>query len=137
MTTKLLALAGIFTTIFAFGTPAVADAPSEVTEVQVFEEPDPCNPDGPMMTTTLTFHVKEHSHKNNNVFVADFTATTDNGYEGSGHYTAVEAANHFSFTQNAMVTNADGDRYKVSVHINGTPNGIAVDRFSIRCIGGH
>jgi hypothetical protein len=136
MTTKLLALAGIFTTILAFGSPAVADAPTEFIEVDVFMEPDPCNPEAPEMTTTLTLNFKVHSHKNVNVAVVDFTASTDNGYEGSGHFTDVGGAKHFSFTQNAMVTNADGDRYKVGVHVNGTPNGIAVDRFSIRCIGG-
>jgi hypothetical protein len=46
----------------------------------------------------------------------------------------VIAENHFADTQTAIVSNADGDRYKVNFHINGTPNGIATERFSIRCV---
>jgi hypothetical protein len=133
---KLLALAAIFATVSAFGSPAAADAPIEEYASNSFIEPDPCNLESDM-ETTLTFHVKIHDHKNVNVVVVDFTASTDNGYEGSGHFTEVGGANHFSFTQNAMVTNADGDRYKVSVHASGNPHGIVVDRFSIRCIGVH
>jgi hypothetical protein len=119
----------------AIGSPASADPPGEFTDGASFQEPDPCNPEV-TMTTTLTFHVKVHNHRNVMVYVADFTAETDTGYVGSGRQTGVEGANHFADTQTAIVSNADGDRYKVNFHITGTPNGIAVDRFSIRCVGG-
>ncbi len=134
MKLRLLAAAGILTGIGALGAPAAADAPEEFTDVSVFQEPDPCNPDV-LQTTTLTFDVDVHDHRNNTVLVVDFTAETDTGYSGTGRDTIVMAENHFTDTQTAIVSNEEGDRYKVNFHINGTPNGIAVERFSIRCVG--
>lgn len=132
MKTQLFALAGVIIAVLAFGTPANADKPGGFTEEVSFFEPDPCN--GGEMETTLTLDVQVHDHRNVTVLVVDLTAVTDNGYSGSGRQAIVMAENHFAETLTAMATNADGDRYKVNVHVNGTPNGIATDRFSIRCV---
>lgn len=120
------------TAIIPFG-PAAADAPTERTEVFEFQEPDPCNPDV-IQTTTLRFEVKLHGHRNVNVMIGNFTAETDTGYFGSGRGTVVQAKNHFTETQTALVRNAEGDRYKVNFHVTGTPNGIAVEKSNIRCV---
>lgn len=117
----------------AFVAPASADAPSQFTDSSTFQEPDPCNPEV-VQTTTLTFDVTVHDHRNVIVWVVDFSAETDTGYVGSGRDTIVMAANHFADTQTAIVRNEAGDRYKVNFHVTGTPNGIATERFDIRCV---
>lgn len=117
----------------ALGAPAAADPPSGFNDVFVFQEPDPCNPDV-IQATTLTFDVTVHNHPNTIVWVVDFTAEKNTGYFGTGRDTIVMAENHFADTQTAIVSNGDGDRYKVNFHINGTPNGMATERFSIRCV---
>lgn len=133
-TTRTLASVGILAAAVAIGGgPAAADAPDGFTATSVFQEPDPCDPDV-VQTTTLSFDVDVHDHRNVIVWVVEFTAETDTGYVGSGRETIVRAANHFTDTQTAIVSNADGDRYKVNFHINGTPNGIAGERFDIRCL---
>lgn len=130
---KIIAAAAIAATATIPFSPAAADAPTEFTDTSTFQEPDPCNP-GVTQTTTLTFDVKVHDHRNVIVWIVDFTAETDTGYFGSGRETIVMAENHFADTQTAIVSNADGDRYKVNFHINGTPNGIATEKFNIRCV---
>lgn len=130
---KIIAAAAIAATAAIPHTQAAADKPNEFTDTSVFQEPDPCNPEI-IQTTTLTFDVKVHDHSNVIVWIVDFTAETDTGYVGSGRQAIVMAEKHFTDTQTAIATNAEGDRYKVNFHVNGTPNGIAAERFDIRCV---
>ena len=133
MKKTLLAAATTVAAVTALGSPAAADAPTAFTDQFSFQEPDPCDPDT-IQTTTLTFDAREHDHGNVTVLVVGFTAETDTGYFGTGRNTIVSGANHFSDTQTAIVTNADGDRYKVDFHVNGTPNGIATEQVKVRCL---
>jgi len=136
---RILTIVGVIAASLALGVPAAADAPAEFTDVDVFQEPDPCDPDV-LMTTTLTFDVRVHEHRSGFVATASFTATTDTGYSGSGQGHNIFIINpevHFSDVLTAMVTNADGDRYKVNAIIVGNPNGVAADIFNIRCIRGN
>ena len=133
MNKTLLAAATAFAAIIAIGSPAAADAPTEFTDQTSFQEPDPCDPDT-IQTTTLTFDAREHDHGNVTVLIVGFTAETDTGYFGTGRNTIVRGAKHFSDTQTAIATNADGDRYKVNFHVNGTPNGIEIEQLNIRCL---
>lgn len=133
MKTRAIASAGVLAAVLFHAAPAAADAPGGFTATSTFQEPDPCQPDV-VQTTTLTFDVEVHDHPNVIVWVVDFTAATDTGYVGSGRETIVRAADHFADTQTAIVRNAEGDRYKVNFHVTGTPLGIAVERFDIRCV---
>lgn len=133
MKTRAIASAALLAAVVVHGAPVAADAPGGFTATSVFQEPDPCQPDV-LQTTTLHFDVDVHDHENVIVWVVEFTAQTDTGYVGFGRETIVRGAKHFVDTQTAIVSNAAGDRYKVNFHINGTPNGIAAERFDIRCV---
>lgn len=120
--------------LFSIATPAMADAPEPFSASVQFVEPDPCDPTE-LMTTTLQLDGTFHDHPRNVVDIAKITATTSNGYSGSGPQVFVGAAHFFRLTQQVIATNPEtNDRYKVTAITVGNPEGIVVDRFSIRCL---
>jgi hypothetical protein len=116
--------------------PARADRPATFTDTATFEEPNPCNL-AETQTTTLVFDVSEHTHRNNMVTNVAMSASTSNGFSGTGHETHVFGPKIVRFSQPVMVSNPDtGERYRVGGVLVMKPDGVVVDKYAITCLHG-
>lgn len=128
----LLGLAMLATMITV--APAAADPPVEFTQTDTFEDLNPCDPPNTHQIT-ITFNVKLHEHNKNTVLIVDSWATTDTGFEGSGHETTVLTEDHQLTTFNFVQTNpATGEKYTVKGNIKIVQGEVQVDNFTFNCV---
>ena len=114
----------------------MADATEEFVVSRTFEGVNPCT--GLEHEITLTFQVREHHHRNNDVATVKGTASTSDGYDGRASETDVRRRDGLLILHaNWMNVNDEtGGRYQVRerLHIDTATDEVVVDGFEIRCV---
>ena len=135
---RLTLLMTIVLLIGLMAAPAAADRPATFGPfADGFVGTDPCT--GLEHVGTLEFTIYAHEgHSNNFLGRVETTGTTDSGYVMiGGHNVFQENDNVFVSSFDEIWRNPDsGAMYKTTSVFRITGNGIVVDTFDLRCIGG-
>ena len=130
-----LALALLSVVALGFAAPAAADAPTEISILEVFPDVNPCT--GNAMTVTFVGTAFVHEHGSREVVHAERTITTSDGFVGRGTDTFVNNGQVFKYTQTDIMSNDSGDRFRARVVVVGdvSTDTLRVERFALTCLG--
>jgi hypothetical protein len=106
-----LVLALLSAVALAFAVPAAADPPTEIAQLDVFPDVNPCT--GLIHTVTITETFFAHFHDGRVHGHSERTITTSpTGFVGHGTDSFVDNGQIIKFTQTDILTNASGDRIR-------------------------
>ena len=127
-------LAMVFVGVVAV--PAMADKPTTIPNLLVWEDVNPCS--GLPHEVTLDAVVSMHDHRNNGLFHVSYTGTTSSGFTLiAGQENAMRNDNVVRGTFNFQWRHADGSKFveQGKFLINFQKNEMLVDVLGSRCIG--
>jgi hypothetical protein len=120
----------------AFAAPVAADPPTEIPQLDVFRDVNPCT--GLMHTVTIAETFFAHFHDGRVHGHSERTITTSpTGFVGHGTDSFVDNGQVFKFTQTDILTNASGDRIRARfVFVLDLSTGtVRVEQFELTCLG--
>ena len=129
-----LALVLLSVVVLASAAPAAADAPTEFTFRDVFEDVNPCT--NTPMIVTLVGAVSAHQHGGRIVDHAKRTITTSDGFSGRGTDAFLDNGQVIMFRFADMMTNASGVRFRAQgvFVLDLSTHTVRVDRFGLTCL---
>ncbi len=134
MRRTLVLMVGVAVMVLGFAAPAAADPPVEFSETVTFEDLNPCDPPN-THEITIVFNIKLHEHENNTVLILDSTTSTDDGFVGNGHETAVFTKDNFLSTFNFVQTHPEtGEKFTVKGNFKLVQGEVKVDNFKFNCV---
>jgi hypothetical protein len=116
--------------------PAAADPPTEIAQLEVFPDVNPCT--GLVHTVTIAETFFAHFHDGRVHGHSERTITTSpTGFVGHGTDSFVDNGQVFKFTQTDILTNASGDRIRARfVFVLDLSTGtVRVEQFELTCLG--
>ena len=119
----------------AFAAPVGADPPTEIPQLDVFPDVNPCT--GLLNTVTITETFFAHSHDGRVNGHSERTITTSDGFVGRGTDTFVDNGQVFKFRQIDILTNASGDRIRARfvIVLDLSTGTVRVQQFELTCLG--
>lgn len=113
-----------------------AAGPDEFTDTAAFVDVNPCT--GQLHEVSITFQIRQHLHRNNEVVTIVSSTATSEGHVGAGTQTLVITSDgQLRTTFNDMVEHPEtGEKFSVKGHqrIDTATGQIVRDRFEMRCI---
>lgn len=117
------------------GSPASADKPTVTTDSVTFVAENPCT--GAEHEITIDFELREHTHGERSIVHVARTGTTSDGYTmKNGVSTEVFNGNVFRAALTDNWKSDDGSKFQARGVFVAKEDGIVVDKFDLRCLGG-
>ena len=120
----------------AFAAPVGADPPTEIPQLDVFPDVNPCT--GLLNTVTITETFFAHSHDGRVNGHSERTITTSpTGFVGHGTDSLVMNGQISVFRLTDILTNASGDRMRARfvLVVDLSTGTVRVDEFELDCLG--
>jgi hypothetical protein len=131
-----LVLALLSVVALAFAAPAAGDPPTEIPQLDVFPDVNPCT--GLIHTVTIAETFFAHFHDGRVHGHSERTITTSpTGFVGRGTDSFVDNGQIIKFTQTDILTNASGDRIRARfVFVLDFSTGtVKVEKGELTCLG--
>ena len=116
--------------------PAAADPPTEIPQLDVFPDVNPCT--GLIHTVTISETFFAHFHDGRVNGHSERTITTSpTGFVGHGTDSFVDNGQVLKFSQTDILTNASGDRIRARfvVVLDLSTGTVRVQQFELTCLG--